>query len=41
MEGVLYVLALFVLRLGVPAVIILSVGEIIRRRTSHGIAGGD
>jgi hypothetical protein len=41
MEGILYVLGFFILRLGVPALVLLTAGEIIRRRSSHVIFGGD
>jgi hypothetical protein len=41
MEGILYVLALFVLRLGVPALVLLTLGEVVHRRSSHNIVGGD
>jgi hypothetical protein len=41
MEGILYVLALFVVRLGVPALVLLTLGEVIKRRSSHNIVGGD
>lgn len=41
MEGILYVLGFFILRLGVPALVLLTAGEIIRRRSGHAIFGGD
>ncbi len=41
MEGTLYVLGFFVLRLGVPALVLLAVGELVRRHSSHIIVGGD
>jgi hypothetical protein len=41
MEGTLYILGLFVLRLGVPALVLLTVGELVRRRSSHNFVGGD
>lgn len=41
MEGVLYVLTFFILRLGVPALILLAVGEVVQRHSKHSVAGGD
>ena len=41
MESILYVLGFFILRLGVPALVLLTAGEIVRRRSSHVTFGGD
>jgi len=41
MKGILFVLVLFVLRLGIPAIVILSVGEILRHRAGGFQAGGN
>lgn len=41
MESTLYVLGFFTLRLVVPALVLLTVGELIRRRSSHALFGGD
>ena len=41
MEGTLYILGFFVLRLGVPALLFLTIGELVRRHSSHTIVGGD
>jgi hypothetical protein len=40
MKGTLFVLVLFVLRLGIPALVLLSIGEILKRRPGDFRAGG-
>ena len=41
MKGTLFVLVLFVLRLGIPAFVLLSIGEILKRRSGGFLTGGD
>ena len=40
MKSTLFVLILFVLRLGIPALVLLSIGEVLKRRPGGSRAGG-
>lgn len=41
MKATLLVSILFFLRLGIPAIVLLTIGEIIRRHTGNLTVGGD
>ena len=41
MKSSLFVLVLFVLRLGIPAIVLLAMGEILKHRSGGFLAGGD
>ena len=41
MKGTLLVAAMFIIRLGIPAIVMLALGEIIRRHSGNLTAGGD
>jgi len=41
MKGTLFIAVMFVIRLGIPAFVILTLGEIIRRHSGSIQVGGD